>query len=475
MLRSGWSFRLRAEVQQRCIKDGWHCGFITLTYNDENLPHIPQELFCDYEPDGEVFQGDNICNVPNTDEVLKSLSYVHTPCFDKSHARRLIRGIRKYLVKNFGCKDFVYFLACEYGSNTQRPHLHGLFCWPPIVPDFVFYGLIRDYWCGESNILKDDSQKRFKNLYQRNNLGFTCPRELAGYAAANEKPFVVSDPLAAANYCSKYACKDLYFERSLKGVNVDRKDNRLRDYLCFHLQNRSLGVSILNKLTDEEKLALYRDGFGFIGENQLSPIPIYIRNKLLFTPYYIVDGSGKRLVRRQATDFFKKNLNEIYTKKEDYYTRIFEECQKPDFFFKRFVPKSLALSLSAYNHSLFNDVVTPRQLARHYLNYYGLPYAKCYVDSPANLWAARFDEFGSTICPAAELVNPFYIGAFNDVVSVILGSLNFCITTKYTAQTELADKVKDFFSSSTNKLTQTRNTLCLDKYRSTSLHPLVAV
>lgn len=482
MLRSGWSFRLRAEIQKRCIDDGWHCGFATFTYNEEHLPHIPQELFRDYDEDAEVWKvvgneppvGPRLANVervPGTDELLKSLSYVHTPCFSKEDARRLIKGIRRYLAKNFGCKDFLYFLACEYGSNTQRPHMHGLFAWPSSVPDSVFYGLLRDYWTGESNIVRDDYQSRFGHKVARPNCGFISPRQIDGYdyLDVHEKPFVVSDPLAAANYCSKYACKDLYFERSLKGLNIDRKDKRLREYLCFHVQTRSLGAHILKDLTDDEMLRLYTDGFGFIGEKQLSPIPVYIRNKLLFTPRYVIDASGRRLVRRERTEFFRKNLDEIYRKKEDYYTRVFEQAQKPEFFARRFVPPAIANSLSAYNRDLCGDL-DPRIIARHYLTHYGLPYAKCYKDKPANLWAARFDEFGATIAPSAKLADPYIVGAYNDLVSIVLGALNFCITTKFTPETELADKVRDFFTSSNHQIKGV--SLCSEKSKSMSLAPL---
>lgn len=473
MLRSGWSFRLRAEVQQRCIHDGWHCGFATFTYNDEHLPHIPQDLFLDYDENCEIWEDDlnsvsaygpypaQIARVPNTDEVLKARSYEHTPCFRKDDVRRLIRGMRHYLTAAFGSSDFIYFIACEYGSNTQRPHLHGLFLWKQTIPDDVIYGLLRDYWCGESNVVSDDYQKRFKRPIDRPELGFICPRRIDGYAAAGENPFVVSDPLAAANYCSKYACKDLYFERSLKGLNIDPKDKRLRDFLCFHMQTKSLGVHVLSGLSDEQKLALYRDGFSFVGERQLSPIPIYLRNKLLFTPYYIVDESGRRLVRRKCTDFMRKHLDEIFEKKCAYYQRLFEHVQQESFFLRRFVPQGLSSRLASANRDLCAGI-SPRTLAEHYLTHYGLPYAKCYNAEPANLWAARFDEFGSTISPRAPLCNPFFVGALNDVVSSVLGSVSFCITTKYTAETELADKVKDFFTNINN----IKDTICSDKFRS---------
>lgn len=444
MLRSGWSFRLRAELQQRCIKDNWYCGFVTLTYNDDCLPTIPQKCFLGYDPQKQILE--NGCLLADSfGEELHTENYQRVPCFSKDDIRAFIKGIKRYLRNNFGFKDLIYFLAGEYGSNTRRPHYHALFAFPRIIPPSVFYGLVRDYWTGENNVVSDKSQIQFNHVVKRPNRGFVCPRELDGYAEAGEKPFIVADPLAAANYCSKYACKDLYYQYDIKDIKLDKGCKCLKEYMCFHVQSRSLGVHILDKLTDEEKMTLYKDGFGFIGEDRLSPIPIYIKNKLLFTPYYIVDNNGKRLVRRQCTDFLKNHLKEIFDKKLDYYEKIFEDARKSDYFQKRFVSSALASRLANYNATI-SAGYTPRRLAEHYLTYFGQHYANCVNDAPQNVWASRFSEFGDFINPNAPLVNPFFIGALNDIVSAVLGSLSFCITAKYTPETELADMVKDFFS-----------------------------
>ena len=47
--------------------------------------------------------------------------------------------------------------------------------------------------------------------------------------------------------------------------------------------------------------------------------PLYIRNKLLFTPYYILDDSGKRLVKQSCTDFYKQHFDAIVGRKLKYF------------------------------------------------------------------------------------------------------------------------------------------------------------
>lgn len=443
MLRSGWSFRLRAEMQQKCYKDGWHAGFITLTYDDEHLPTLPQSLFRSYDEDKQIITDGNI-EVDCYGEELHAETYEVVQCFDKEDIRQLVHGMRKFLWKSFGFRGLVYAIAGEYGTNTKRPHYHGLFAWPPTIPDSVIYGLISDYWRGTSLVVNDEKQKQFKNFIPRPDRGFICPRTLDGYK--DEKPFVVSDPLAAANYASKYLVKDVGFANYLNDYDIDFARKDLKRYNCFHCQSRSLGVSILNGLTDDEKYKLFSDGFGFLGEQKLSPVPVYIKNKLFFTPYYIVDDSGRRLVRREVTDFFRSNYEAIYKKKADYYERLIAQTQDESFWLSRFSSRPAANLCATRCREVVADF-TPRMLAEHYLSYYGVPWPYRFRGKPAAVWANRYDEFGSFIPPDSPNVNPFCHFALDDSVSRVLGVLKCARAKYYTKQDEIYDKVTDFWNS----------------------------
>lgn len=457
MNRSAWSFRLRAEVQQRCLKDGWHAGFITLTYNDEHLPHIPQTCFNSYDDSSMVLDDNDQILADHFGEELHASTYTQVSCFDKEDVRFLINGMRKYLHKYFGFKGLVWILCCEYGPSTQRPHMHGLFCWPPDIPDETIYGLIRDYWRGESNVVNDDILKRMKKYRVRPDRGFVGPREFNGgtyydkmKGIVKEEPFVCKDVAAAANYVAKYVCKDLYFQKYLGEFDLNLKSSEIKRYLCFHMQSRSLGSCVVAELTDKERLDLYLHGFGFVGEKHLFPIPVYVRNKLLFSPLYIVDKQGKRLVRRRCTEFCREHAEEIYTKKEQYYTEIFNRVCESSFFLSRFVEPEVACVFSQRNKSIV-ERLGAQKLARHYLCYYGVRVSQCYDVPPYLQWLNRFDYYWSSVpehlANRAHIRNPDELIEYREAIGTVLGSLNWCAAKKHTAIEAQAELCGDYHKS----------------------------
>lgn len=72
-------------------KNGGYTCFLTLTYNNKNLPH-----------------------------------YLGFPCFNNQHINKLIHALRNRMQRNFGT-DFKYLITKEYGSKFSRPHYHALF------------------------------------------------------------------------------------------------------------------------------------------------------------------------------------------------------------------------------------------------------------------------------------------------------------------------------------------------------------
>lgn len=77
--RSGWLLRLESEH-----RDSKSAHFLTLTYNDENLPFYNGEL-----------------------------------CFNKSHVQKYLKRLRKY-------SQLRYYCVSEYGGKFGRPHYHML-------------------------------------------------------------------------------------------------------------------------------------------------------------------------------------------------------------------------------------------------------------------------------------------------------------------------------------------------------------
>lgn len=101
-IRSGWAARLQAEW--KASKTAY---FITLTYNDDNLPFAVDD--------------DGLCE-PSLDkrEITLFLKRLRRS-LEIEYYRSTLREIMPE--KHFGMK-FRYFLVGEYGTKTGRPHYH---------------------------------------------------------------------------------------------------------------------------------------------------------------------------------------------------------------------------------------------------------------------------------------------------------------------------------------------------------------
>lgn len=95
-----WSSRALMEMQSYSPKE---VHFITLTYNDENLPMVPIEfeMGMEFEPD-----------LDGLPEAMPTLSV------------RDVQLFFKRLRKSFPSADIRYLICGEYGPSTARPHYH---------------------------------------------------------------------------------------------------------------------------------------------------------------------------------------------------------------------------------------------------------------------------------------------------------------------------------------------------------------
>lgn len=400
VMRSSWVFRLRVELDELC-KKGWKIGFITLTYNNECLPHIPAQLF--------------------------RSEYKKIPCFDKNDIRTFFIKLKKDLLKKFDCRKVVdkktkkviqdtrirYMVCGEFGEHTQRPHYHGIVCFPPSVPAEYIYEKICDLW----------------------SFGFVFPRYFNGGCDSSgyvHKPFICDSVKAAAVYAAKYVCKDLAYYDFIQGVDLYKKRTirfaycsvekfdepifdewtgeeicivssarlarhvdfdaqsiatlRVADYMPFHFQSRSLGLSFLDGKTDSEKLDLLLKGYSFVGDNTLSSLPVYLKNKIIFNPRYIYDEkTNKRLVRRDSTEFFRRHYRDIFQKKVEVLTKFFTDFTCLDFWKTLGASRDEIKELKRYSFR-------PDWMAMVYLTWYGVPYKECYDlgDLPLS-WYRRYD------------------------------------------------------------------------------------
>lgn len=295
---NAWRFRLRTEFTS-LKKQGWNLGFITLTYRDEDLPKIPKKCFV------------------NQDD------YQEITCFDKQEVRHWIQSIRhycKYHYKMVNGDNIRYFITSEYGSLTHRPHYHAILAWKN--------GLGLNY---------ETMHKLCKEFWTK---GLVGPQHYLG--DKNCKSFEIQgDETSALTYVCKYVSKDIDYVDKVKGIDFyenikkyeegtkERQNARLYSNCTpFHLQSISLGLESIKSMSDTDKLNLIKNGACFIGDDKTYEVPMYIKNKIIYSNYYVTDENGKRLVRRKATEFFEQNREEFFNKKAEFYNKYLNQVDR---------------------------------------------------------------------------------------------------------------------------------------------------
>ena len=363
--QEAWKFRLYSEFLTLKSK-GWRIGFITLTYAEDSLPTIPEECFKD----------------PSQYRVI--------PCFDRQTVRDWINNIRyycKYHYRFTNGNNLRYFVVSEYGSTTSRPHYHAVLAWPPICSYEEMYALCKYYWTK----------------------GYVCPEEPQG--DTHHHPFeVVGDASKALSYVCKYATKDIDYQDTVAGISLydnvrayeEMTDERAyaqmyRNCVPFHLQSVSLGLEAVKDMTPAERYRLLQDGKTFTCDGSVQKVPVYVKNKLVYDNYYVVDENGKRLVRRKANQFFRDYHKEIFEAKAEYHEQriasmsgvYLQECGV--------APEVVAIAtkcLQEYRERLeekYPDVLgTPGMQGKLYLAYAKVAVNACYDVPLEEQWFSRY-------------------------------------------------------------------------------------
>lgn len=410
-----WRFRLNAEFL-KLKKQGWNIAFCTLTYNDNHLPKIPKELFKDNEP------------------------YKEIPCFSKSDVQNWIQSVRQYFKYHNDFKNdnnIRYFVASEYGSQTHRPHYHAILAWPNTVDYKKMHAICTHFW----------------------NKGIMFPRKPEG--DKDMLPFqIVGDMSKAMNYVSKYACKDIDFNDTITKLNLNTKMKLFKNIQSFHLQSKSMGFEVIKNMSDSEKRNVFIHGINFQGDGQTYKIPLYIKNKIVFDIYYIVTESGKRLVRRKASEFFEKYKTEMFKEKSKFYEKIFEDTSK-NYFIQRGVDEEKATqfenAINYYkdklNYNFGFDVFQSGVFGQYYMCYFGVNHKNCKtinnLNDAVNQWMRRYRENVEDI-KDEEVIDKECWQSVQDVCSMILGANTFCnLTQEYNDyKTEkLSKKITDYYNN----------------------------
>lgn len=431
-IKNSWSFRLGVELEAR-KKLGWSIGFLTLTYNDRHLPHVPKSC------------------------MKKGFSKLKVPCFSRKHLRDFIDNLRKRMYEvNPEYKEnnkLVYFGASEYGSSTQRPHYHVLLCW--------------------NSSIGVDEMSMF-NLVKRNwKHGFIFPRDFEGGIDGKgyeHKPFIVNaSAYNAARYCGKYVCKDLSFEKTLEHVNTSMEAFRNCKY--FHLQSKSLGLSLISGMSQDEKKNLLIHGYAFEGEEAFVMVPCYIKKKLIFDNYYIyvdehlrertkkkgepLPSNWKRLCRIRANEFFRDNVDLIYKKQVEFYKSVFDDFKDDSFCWRNgyydFVKtEEYRKNIESKRHQICNAIQEyedrfKRSFVGDFIGFGCRDYNYSF-DIPASLlFLNRYcDDFDYTGVP---LVDREVYNSMHSIIVLYINFLKHAQKSRMTVNDLILDEVDDFLNN----------------------------
>lgn len=468
-LKSQWIFRVRAELSALTAK-GWKIGFFTLTYNDEHLPTIPSELIKgDFRP---------------------------IPCFKKSDVRFFVNSVRKWLQKKYNClkDDKPRMMICsEFGELRKRPHYHGIICFPSRVDPVALHRQMKKIWYSDHPDVKGMDDK----------FGYFGPFNFDGDVDENGKigkSFICDSVKASAMYACKYVCKDINFLESVSDVDFfksrrfywdelrlekvfvedDSEDclssslfdrveacgqalkpheelvlrhrsmielppfrvSKLSDYFPFHYQTRGMGKCFLDGKSDLQLLDLFKNGFLFEGDSEVSQLPVYLRNKIIFNPKYVFDEkTGKRLVQREATDFFRKYAQDIYDLKvrsaEERFKNLFDlnywrdlGISDDDFnLVKKYVPKE-----------------SPGRFASLFVRFYGVPCSECYIVADYLQWYRRYDYDYVDVTNVPKILGSVWrsINRVCDLFFRLEAKYSFDVTARRERDARIKERISQF-------------------------------
>ncbi len=426
--QASWAFRLRVELEHLAMQ-GWQIAFATLTYKDLCLPHMPPCVF------------------------KEKIKYKSVQCFSRTDATNFIHALRSYLWREYhleGQLRLRYFLCSEFGSHTKRSHYHLVLAFPPCVDARKVFRKVHLLWEPKGHV--------FPRYFDG---GF----DSKGY---KHKPFVVTSASAAARYIAKYTTKDMYYfehlqENDLSFSDFNTKMDVYKDCRQFHLGSKSLGFSILENATDDQKMKMLKYGYSFVGDHKYYTIPLYFKNRLIYDNVYqyaietpnldedILFYRFKRLVRRDANVFFLEHFEEIFSLKVGKYAELFRMMQNPKEYRNRGVqPDILRLCIKSIGEFKQRFDLSNIDLAQYYLAIYGVPYDRlkhyalsvCWLNHycDVDLYDKLFQFRGFV-----PISKPFYF-AFHAVISCVF-DVFFGVPKEYSQFDKLVMKVKDFLSS----------------------------
>ena len=219
--RDEWFFRSLVEYNH-FIKIGGCAYFVTLSYNDDELPYITT-------PEGKRIKA-----------------------FNRSHIRSFCKYVRTWLKRHgYPYLGFKFLICSEYGGHsTKRPHYHGI----------LFLPFKLNYWTDK--IPLSDRYYTNKRGTKRMKLPFTyfiTSVWTHGYVVCSKLGWEIKS-VGGIKYASKYITKDMEYIR-LRGLrkyfdNSDYKQwiKENAEYFPKHWQSVGYGSSFCEEIAKQKNI-----------------------------------------------------------------------------------------------------------------------------------------------------------------------------------------------------------------------------
>lgn len=323
LMQSEWCIRLSYEINM-FYRNGGIGVFLTLTYNDDNLP---------------IF------------------APLNQSAFNHDHILKFLDNVNRYMQRTYGMYNYKYFLCSEYGKTTQRPHYHVLFLLSSAVDWPTFVEKCRELW----------------------SYGFLFPK-FDGYNYVDNSGLPVSPTLkcgaASASYVSKYITKDMSFygipsisDYLDKGSNnyttpYFKRKELIKKYLPKHWQSKGIGLSQIDYINLFDKKSIHDALVNGVYEplsGEVVPLTQYVRNKLSYKNVRssrISQLTGKCLYDRELTDFGEQNIRFLFD------SRVKKEIRKYDEFIQTHILPFNATSLDLHLTALYKLVYRFQDVSR---------------------------------------------------------------------------------------------------------------
>ena len=288
------SYFIRTVNEMKSFNSNILALFVLLTYNENELPRISADDFCDITPDpvniktrlsknsAFEFQDDGI--IPASDFNEEECKYlplsqirVHPlPTFNVDHIDKFFKHLRSHLKKFYGFIPRIsYFLVAENGDRFKRPHYHVILfidipryiggvdnvnilrnmisvCWS--VRKFVDpYPCHRKDKDGHFLYYRDGRPKTYMRTTRMVSLGMTSLGKKGTPPVIN-----MTDINKVSRYLAEYLVNDPYFEEVHK-PNLDQLSPRnqqiyRKKFGTFRLTSQFFGISALDRITDNDVL-----------------------------------------------------------------------------------------------------------------------------------------------------------------------------------------------------------------------------